>query len=134
MGGREYVVEYEGDLIKNLAHRFEATLDRAQVSRESAATADERHKAQRLMEEIALTKARLGHFIRDLGRNPHRILEPPPIRLKIDGEEVLEFRPMAVYKGKPSRPITARAWVNEARRSVKVYLIRLDIPGEGGVS
>ncbi len=130
----EYLVEYVRDILGDYARRFQVAQSAAQVRLTSARTSVERQKAEKLLAEIAEAKARLGNFIRDLARAPHKTLEPPPMRLVADGDLVLEFRPQALYKGKPSRPVTARALVNETKKSVLVYLIRMEVPGEGAAS
>ena len=134
MASREYLVEFARDIVADYAERFRVVQTAAQQRLAVAETQEERQGAQKLLEEIALAKTRLGHFIRDIARAPHKVLEPPPIRLKIDEDLVLEFRPQAAYKGRPAKPVTARAWVNETRKSVLVYVIRMEVPGEGGAS
>ncbi|MGH7442566.1 MAG: hypothetical protein ACREKE_07840 [bacterium] len=130
--GNEYLVEYVRDIIGDYTRRFLAAQTAAENRVVSAQTPSEKQQAQRLLGEIAQAKARLGNFIRDLARAPHKTLKPPPMRLECDADLVLEFRPQAVYKGKPARPVTARALVNESKKSVLVYVIRMDVPGEGG--
>lgn len=69
----------------------------------------------------------LERFIEALEARPKSVLTPPPEAVA-GRPGVLEFRPRAPYKGKPSQPITARAQVDERAMTVWVYAIRISPP------